>query len=107
MKWNKQFEYPESIRSLINNERHYDIGESKLPSVTTILQATLPEEKKAVLENWKNRVGADNAENIKNVAANRGSIMHRILEGYLLGQKHADLSDMGQNCRGNGTNYYR
>jgi hypothetical protein len=94
IKWNKQFEYPKSIRSLINNERHYDIGETKLPSVTTILQATQTEEKKAVLENWKNRVGADNAENIKNVAANRGSIMHRILEGYLLGQKHADLSDM-------------
>jgi ATP-dependent exoDNAse (exonuclease V) beta subunit len=98
IKWNKQFEYPKSIRSLINNERHYDIGETKLPSVTTILQATQTEEKKAVLENWKNRVGADNAENIKNVAANRGSIMHRILEGYLLGQKHADLSDMGQNA---------
>jgi hypothetical protein len=87
IKWNKQFEYPKSIRSLINNERHYDIGETKLPSVTTILQATQTEEKKAILENWKNRVGADNAENIKNVAANRGSIMHRILEGYLLGQK--------------------
>ena len=72
IKWNKQFEYPKSIRSLINNERHYDIGETKLPSVTTILQATKTEEKKAVLENWKNRVGADNAENIKNVAANRG-----------------------------------
>ena len=72
IKWNKQFEYPKSIRSLINNERHYDIGETKLPSVTTILQATQTEEKKAVLENWKNRVGADNAENIKNVAANRG-----------------------------------
>jgi hypothetical protein len=49
IKWNKQFEYPKSIRSLINNERHYDIGETKLPSVTTILQATQTEEKKAVL----------------------------------------------------------
>jgi hypothetical protein len=65
IKWNKQFEYPKSIRSLINNERHYDIGETKLPSVTTILQATQTEEKKAVLENWKNRVGADNAEILK------------------------------------------
>ena len=53
IKWNKQFEYPKSIRSLINNERHYDIGETKLPSVTTILQATQTEEKKAILENWK------------------------------------------------------
>ena len=95
IKWNKRFEYPESIRSLINDERHYDIGQEKLPSVTTILQATQSAEKKKILEDWKNRVGADNAENIKNEAANRGSIMHRIIEGHLLGQRHADLSDQG------------
>ena len=95
IKWNKQFDYPESIRSLINDERHYDIGQEKLPSVTTILQATQSAEKKKILEDWKNRVGADNAENIKNEAANRGSIMHRIIEGHLLGQRHADLSDQG------------
>ena len=95
IKWNKQFDYPESIRSLINDERHYDIGQEKLPSVTTILQATQSDEKKKVLEDWKNRVGVDNAENIKNEAANRGSIMHRIIEGHLLGQRHADLSDQG------------
>jgi hypothetical protein len=40
MIWNKKFDYPPSIRSLINDQRHYDIGEEKLPSVTTILQAT-------------------------------------------------------------------
>ena len=95
MKWNKRFEYPASIRSMINDQRHYDIGQEKLPSVTTILQATQSDEKKKVLEDWKNRVGADNAENIKNEAANRGSIMHRIIEGHLLGQRHADLSDQG------------
>ena len=95
IKWNKKFEYPESIRSLINDERHYDIGQEKLPSVTTILQATQSAEKKKILEDWKNRVGADNAENIKNEAANRGSIMHRIIESHLLGQRHADLSDQG------------
>ena len=95
IKWNKQFDYPESIRSLINDERHYDIGQEKLPSVTTILQATQSDEKKKVLEDWKNRVGVDNAENIKNEAANRGSIMHRIIEGHLMGQRHADLSDQG------------
>jgi hypothetical protein len=40
MKWNKLYEYPKSIRSLINDARHYDIGDEKLPSVTTILAAT-------------------------------------------------------------------
>ena len=96
IKWNKRFEYPASIRELINNERHYSIDNQKLPSVTTILQATQSEEKKTSLKQWQNKVGVDNAENIKNVAANRGSIMHRIIECYLLGQNHADLSDEGQ-----------
>jgi genome maintenance exonuclease 1 len=96
IKWNKQFNYPESIRSLINDERHYDIGNTKLPSVTTILQATQPEEKRKSLEAWKQREGLERAEKIKNEAANRGSIMHRVVEGYLLGQRHADLSDLGR-----------
>jgi len=65
IKWNKRFEYPTSIRSLINDQRHYDIGEEKLPSVTTILQATQSEEKKAILAKWKQKVGEIKAENIK------------------------------------------
>ena len=96
MKWNKRFEYPASIRSLINDQRHYDIGEEKLPSVTTILQATQSIEKKAILAKWKQKVGETKAESIKNEAGNRGTIMHRIIEGYITGEGHADLSDMGQ-----------
>jgi len=96
MKWNKKFDYPPSIRSLINDQRHYDIGNEKLPSVTTILQATQSEEKKAILAKWKQKVGENKAEHIKNEAANRGTIMHRIIEGYITGEGHADLSDMGQ-----------
>ena len=96
MKWNKRFEYPASIRSLINDQRHYDIGEEKLPSVTTILQATQSPEKKAILAKWKQKVGETKAESIKNEAGNRGTIMHRIIEGYITGEGHADLSDMGQ-----------
>ena len=96
MKWNKRFEYPESIRSLINDQRHYDIGQEKLPSVTTILQATQSAEKKAILAKWKQKVGETKAESIKNEAGNRGTIMHRIIEGYITGEGHADLSPMGQ-----------
>ena len=96
MKWNKRFEYPASIRSMINDQRHYDIGQEKLPSVTTILQATQSDEKKQILANWKQKVGENKAESIKNEAANRGTIMHRIIEGYITGEGHADLSDMGQ-----------
>ena len=96
MKWNKQFDYPTSIRSLINDQRHYDIGEEKLPSVTTILQATQSEEKKRILAEWKQKVGDNKADYIRDTAAARGTVMHRIIEGYLTGEGHADLSDMGQ-----------
>ena len=41
MKWNKLYEYPKSMRSLVKDERHYEIGSSKLPSVTTILGANI------------------------------------------------------------------
>ena len=94
--WNKKFDYPKSIRSLIKGERHYDIGQEKLPSVTTILQATQSDEKKASLARWKQNVGEKAAEDIKNTAANRGSIMHHIIECHLMGQNHADLTNLGQ-----------
>ena len=81
MKWNKKFNYPPSIRSLINDQRHYEIGDKKLPSVTTILQATQSDEKKASLAKWRQNVGENKADFIMNEAANRGTIMHRVLEG--------------------------
>jgi hypothetical protein len=97
MKWNKRFEYPSSTRALINGKRHYDVGtEEKLPSVTTILQATQSDEKKESLAKWKQKVGENKADEIRDQAAERGTIMHRIIEGHLLGQRHANLSDLGQ-----------
>ena len=96
MKWNKKFDYPPSIRSLIDDQRHYDIYGDKLPSVTTILQATQSAEKKAILANWKQKVGENKADEIRDTAAARGTIMHRIIEGYITGEGHADLSHMGQ-----------
>ena len=96
LKWNKKFKYPETVREMIDGARHYSIDNRKLPSVTTILQSTQSDEKKAVLENWQKKVGHDNAELIKNTAANRGSIMHHIIESYLLDERHADLSEIGQ-----------
>ena len=99
MKWNKRFEYPSSTRALINGKRHYDVGTNeKLPSVTTILQATQSEEKKESLAKWKQKVGENEADKIRDSAAERGTIMHRIIEGHLLGQRHADFSDLGQNA---------
>jgi len=99
MKWNKLYEYPKSIRSLIKDERHYEIGQEKLPSVTTILAATQSDEKRASLAKWKTRVGDAEADRIKNVAASRGTNMHSHLEYHLNGQGLLDLSNEGQVAR--------
>jgi len=99
MKWNKLYEYPKSMRSLVKDERHYEVGSSKLPSVTTILAATQSDEKRASLEAWKNRVGGIEADRIKNTAATRGTAMHSFLEHHLNGQGLLDLSDEGRAAR--------
>jgi ribosomal protein L11 len=96
MKWNKLYEYPKSIRSLIKDERHYEIGSEKLPSVTTILSATASDEKQASLAKWKAKVGEVEAERVKNTAAIRGTAMHSHLEYHLNGQGLLDLSDEGE-----------
>jgi genome maintenance exonuclease 1 len=96
MKWNKKFEYPTSIRSSIEGKRHYEITGQKLPSVTTILSATQSSEKKAKLEEWKKRVGTQQADRIRDVSAMRGTAMHTYLEGYILGENHLDLTSIGR-----------
>ena len=95
MKWNKLYQYPKSIRSLIKDERHYEIGSSKLPSVTTILSATASDEKRESIAKWKAKVGEVEAEKVKNSAATRGTAMHSYLEYHLNGQGLLDLSDEG------------
>ena len=94
--WNKLYTYPPCSRSSSSGERLYNIGKAKLPSVTTILQATMPEEKKQKLAEWRLRVGENKAEDIKNSAATRGTAMHTYLEHYIDGKGLLDLSDEGR-----------
>jgi hypothetical protein len=91
MRWNTKFSYPKSMRSMISGSRMYAVNQEKLPSVTSILQATQSEEKKASLANWKARVGVTEANRIKNDASSRGTSMHSFLEKYLLGQLNLEL----------------
>jgi len=94
-KWNKLYEYPKSVRELVNDKRHYAINDSKLPSVTTILDQTKSEETKASLARWRQKVGEKEAERIKNASTTRGTKMHSIIEGYLLGNNVLDLTETG------------
>jgi len=86
VKWNNKFNYPKSSRSIENGMRKYLFDDEKLPSVTTILQATKSEEDKAALENWKQRVGHKEAYKIKTEASNRGTSMHSYIEDFLRGR---------------------
>jgi len=96
MKWNKLYEYPSSVRSLIKDERHYEVGDEKLPSVTTILAATASDEKRESLAKWKLKVGDSKADEIKNQAAKRGTAMHTYLEHHINGGGLLDLSSEGR-----------
>jgi len=84
------------MREVIDGKRHYAIDDEKLPSVTTILDATKSAESKAALEKWKARVGENEAERVKNVAATRGTAMHKYLELYIEGKGILDLTEVGQ-----------
>ena len=96
MKINKQFNYPKSMRSVINGGRHYDIDGDKLPSVTTILSACQSDEKKASLAAWKARMGDKAADEVRDTAAARGTAMHTYLEHYLDGTGYKDLTILGK-----------
>ena len=96
MKWNKLYHYPPCVRSTTDGLRTYDIGKEKLPSVTTILQATQSDEKRASIARCQAKVGMEEANRVKNQAASRGTNMHLHLERYILGKGHMDLTDEGQ-----------
>jgi len=102
IKWNKQFDYPKTVRSSVDGVRKYSIGQEKLPSVTTIISSTQDASKTASLAKWKLKVGDVEAERIKNTAALRGTAMHTYLEHYVKGGNVLDLTDLGREARSMG-----
>tara|TARA_R100000654_G_scaffold25459_3_gene48940 strand:+ start:4232 stop:4963 length:732 start_codon:yes stop_codon:yes gene_type:complete len=103
---NKQFEvsgfiisnkysYKEYSRNDEESGRTYNVGQVKVPSVTTILNKTQSKEKQEALSNWRERVGYKEASRITNQAATRGTEMHYILEQYLNGKGYINLSKSG------------
>lgn len=79
-----KFKYEKCPRTNFEGSRHYCTPDGfKVPSVTTILSKTVPEEKKKVLSEWRERVGVEKAQQITTEAANRGTKMHKYLEDYV------------------------
>ena len=81
--YNPKFNYRPIPRENANGRRLATPDGNKLPSVTTILDATKSEESKQALQNWRNRVGREQAQQITTEAANRGTRMHTYLEQYV------------------------
>ena len=99
MIWNNKFNYPKSSRSIEDGLRKYLLNNVKLPSVTSILQATKSEEDKASLENWMQRVGYAEAKRIKNEASNRGTSMHSYIEDFLKGRINESFFESNENYK--------
>jgi genome maintenance exonuclease 1 len=93
--YNLKFNYVALSRETINGERRYlSPNGSRLPSVTTILEATKSEEKKQALNQWRKKVGTEKAKEITNEAASRGTRMHTYLEHYI---KQGSIKEKGSN----------
>jgi len=98
--WNKLYHYPPSTRSTTDGLRTYDVGNEKLPSVTTILGKTKSLEAQESIARWQAKVGKEQATRIKEQAAARGTNVHMHLEKHILGEGHLDLTPEGKIAKG-------
>ena len=90
-----RYDYTPLEKESVEGKRHYALPDgSRVPSVTTILERTKPEEKKRALQEWRNRVGHERAQQITTEAANRGTRMHTYLERYV---KSDDIGELPSN----------
>jgi len=79
-----KYDIPELVCVTTPTLRTYETpAGNKYPSVTTVLSGAQDESKKKGLEEWRKRVGPEEAERISRVAANRGEEVHLIAERYL------------------------
>ena len=92
---NPRFKYDLLTRESVSGQRLYATPDGqRLPSVTTILDRTKPEESRRALAEWKKRVGAEKAQQITTEAAGRGTRMHTYLEHYV---KTGEIKPAGTN----------
>ena len=96
IKYNNKYTYVDASRIEDQGTRLYDVNGSRLPSVTTILGATKNQQ---FLQDWKVKVGEQEADRIKNLSSKRGTSMHKFLECYVRGTGYDDLTGIGQEAK--------
>ena len=96
MKQNTKYNYHRGTRTTDHGTRIYDIGGYKLPSVTSILAKTKDQ---TYLTAWKQKVGHEEAERIKNLSSKRGTSMHKFIEKHITGVGYDDLTEIGTQAK--------
>ena len=96
MKKLERYNYISGTQITEPGSRVYEVSGMRLPSVTTILAKTKNQE---YLTAWKNKVGHEEAERIKNLSSKRGTAMHKFLEKHILGEGYEDLTEIGQQAK--------
>ena len=86
------YTYPELKRQDSDEGRFYlDSKNLPVPSVTTVLNKT--SNKKDSIQQWRNRVGEDEANRIIKQSTDIGTMVHEALESYLNEQEWRNFSD--------------
>ena len=96
MKLNRRYNYVQATRSDDHGARTYDVAGMKLPSVTTVLAKTKDQ---TFIRKWKEKVGEERAEVIKNYSSARGTAMHKFLEKHVQGTGYDDMTVIGQEAK--------
>jgi len=89
------------IIHLPSGGKFYETPCGLFPSVTTILQATMPADQKKRLQNWHQRKGVE-AEIFRQEAADRGKVIHKLIEARFKGEEiecPPDVSEFWQEAR--------
>lgn len=81
------YEYPTLIRNDSPNGRTYQLDEDgdHLPSVTTILSKTMEKSKSKKLDEWRAKIGDEEADRIVAESCHIGEHLHKNMENHLLG----------------------
>ena len=92
MKLNKKYNYVQATRTTEQGSRSYQVAGMNLPSVTTVLAKTKDQ---TYINQWKAKVGEEEAERIKNLSSKRGTSMHKFLEKHIEESGYDDLTEIG------------
>jgi genome maintenance exonuclease 1 len=68
----------------VNYQKHFRFDGQVYPSVTTILNATKPQETREALKQWRKRIGEKKAQQIVANACRRGISIHSAIKDFLI-----------------------